>query len=185
MGLYSFIIYFYKTRRQQTSHFKIMTTQKSNQPLPWYKRHFRILIWLGITSPFWLLMLVICGIMVFGDLPEVEDLLNPETNQASLVYSMDGRELAKYYNENRVSVSFKQLDSNLVNALIATEDVRFFSHSGIDFQALFRSVYGVITASNKGGGSTITQQLAKMMFLVNHCRGQHLYSENLKNGSLR
>jgi len=141
-----------------------MTTQKSNQPLPWYKRHFRILIWLGITSPFWLLMLVICGIMVFGDLPEVEDLLNPETNQASLVYSMDGRELAKYYNENRVSVSFKQLDSNLVNALIATEDVRFFSHSGIDFQALFRSVYGVITASNKGGGSTITQQLAKMMF---------------------
>lgn len=141
-----------------------MTTQKSNQPLPWYKRHFRILIWLGITSPFWLLMLVICGIMVFGDLPEVEDLLNPETNQASLVYSMEGRELAKYYNENRVSVSFKQLDSNLVNALIATEDVRFFSHSGIDFQALFRSVFGVITASNKGGGSTITQQLAKMMF---------------------
>lgn len=160
-----------------------MKEQKSNQTVPWYIRHFRILIWLGITSPFWLLMVIISGIMVFGDLPEVEDLLNPETNQASMVYSMDGRELAKYYNENRVSVSFKQLDSNLVNALIATEDVRFFSHSGIDFQALFRSVYGVITASNKGGGSTITQQLAKMMFPENHYRDLHLFFENLKNGS--
>lgn len=131
---------------------------------PWYKRNATALIWIGITGPFWILMLFLGCILMFSDLPEVEDLLNPETNQASLVYSMDGNELAKYYNENRVSVSFAQLDTNLVNALIATEDVRFFNHSGIDFQALFRSVFGVITGSQKGGGSTITQQLAKMMF---------------------
>ena len=111
-----------------------------------------------------MLALILSSILCFGELPDVEDLLNPETHQASQVFSTDLQVIGKYYNENRVSVPFSRLDTNLVNALIATEDARFFRHSGIDLQALFRSVFGVLTGSNKGGGSTITQQLAKMMF---------------------
>ena len=131
---------------------------------PWIKRHAVVLIWVGITSPYWFVLLTIVSLLTFGDLPEVEDLLNPETNQASLIFSNDLQVIGKYYNENRISVSYSNLDSNLVNALIATEDARFFEHSGIDVKALLRSVYGVVFGLNKGGGSTITQQLAKMMF---------------------
>ncbi len=80
------------------------------------------------------------------------------------MYSGDMKIIGKYYSENRVNVSFSQLDNDLVNALIATEDARFYEHSGVDVKALFRSVAGVFLPGNKGGGSTITQQLAKMMF---------------------
>ncbi len=138
--------------------------QTPHQSDSWIKRHATLLIWLGITCPFWMLALILSSILCFGELPDVEDLLNPETHQASQVFSTDLQVIGKYYNENRVSVPFSRLDTNLVNALIATEDARFFRHSGIDLQALFRSVFGVLTGSNKGGGSTITQQLAKMMF---------------------
>jgi penicillin-binding protein 1A len=72
--------------------------------------------------------------------------------------------LGKYYSENRVNVNFNQLDKDLVNALVATEDARFYEHSGVDIKALARSIAGAFTGGNKGGGSTITQQLAKMMF---------------------
>ena len=69
--------------------------------------------------------------------------------------------IGKYYSENRVNVDFNQLDKDVVNALIATEDARFYDHSGVDIKAIGRSIF---TGGGKGGGSTITQQLAKMMF---------------------
>ena len=100
---------------------------------------------------------------VFGSLPAVDELLNPESNQASIVYSGDMKILGKYYSENRVNVSFDKLDKDIINALIATEDARFYNHSGVDVIALGRSVSGIFIGG-KGGGSTITQQLAKMMF---------------------
>ncbi len=100
---------------------------------------------------------------VFGSLPAVDELLNPESNQASIVYSGDMKILGKYYSENRVNVSFDKLDKDIINALIATEDARFYNHSGVDVIALGRSVSGIFVGG-KGGGSTITQQLAKMMF---------------------
>ena len=100
----------------------------------------------------------------FGSLPDVEELVNPKNNLATIVYSGDMKILGKYYSENRVNVNFNQLDKDLVNALVATEDARFYEHSGVDIKALARSIAGAFTGGNKGGGSTITQQLAKMMF---------------------
>lgn len=101
---------------------------------------------------------------MLGDLPSVEELQNPKSNLATVIYSSDAKVLGKYYNENRVNVTFKDLDKDLTNALIATEDARFYEHSGVDIKALARAVSGVVTGGSKGGGSTITQQLAKMMF---------------------
>lgn len=101
---------------------------------------------------------------VLGDLPSVEELQNPKSNLATVIYSSDGKILGKYYNENRINVTFKELDKDLTDALVATEDARFYEHNGVDIKALFRSASGVFTGGSKGGGSTITQQLAKMMF---------------------
>lgn len=102
---------------------------------------------------------------LFFDLPSVEELQNPKSNLATVIYSCDGKTLGKYYAENRVNVKYYELDNDLINALISTEDARFIKHSGIDLKALGRSVSGILTGNmNKGGGSTLTQQLAKMMF---------------------
>ena len=99
-----------------------------------------------------------------GFMPSFEELENPKTNLATEIISEDGYVLGKYYVENRSNVPYNQLSENLVNALIATEDVRFHSHSGVDVRALVRAVTGSLTRSKKGGGSTITQQLAKNLF---------------------
>lgn len=101
----------------------------------------------------------------WGPLPDFEELENPETNLATEVLSVDKKVLGKYFYENRTHVEYEDLSPLLINALIATEDERFFEHSGIDFIALLRVLRGVLTGnSNLGGGSTITQQLAKMFF---------------------
>ena len=99
-----------------------------------------------------------------GFMPSFEDLENPKTNLATEVISEDGYVLGKFYIENRSNVSYDQISENMVNALIATEDSRFYRHSGIDAKALVRVAVGVATGKRKGGGSTITQQLAKNLF---------------------
>ncbi len=99
-----------------------------------------------------------------GFMPSFEDLENPKTNLATEVISEDGYVLGKFYIENRSNVSYDQLSEDLVHALIATEDSRFYRHSGIDAKALVRVAAGLITGHRKGGGSTITQQLAKNLF---------------------
>ena len=117
-------------------------------------------------SPVFIIILFIflVGFGVFGSLPKVDELLNPKNNLATIVYSGDMKILGKYYSENRVNVAFEKIDKDVVNALIATEDVRYYEHNGVDFKALLRSFFGVFTGGNRGGGSTISQQLAKMMF---------------------
>ncbi len=122
-------------------------------------------LWILFLSPVVLIFLMISLVAggVFGELPKVDELLNPKNNLATIVYSGDMKILGKYYSENRMNVDFYQLDKDLVNALIATEDARFFSHSGVDVKAIGRSVSGIFVGG-KGGGSTISQQLAKMMF---------------------
>ncbi len=105
---------------------------------------------------------------LFGPMPTFEELENPKNNLATEVISADGVLLGTYYFENRSNVNFRELSPDLVNALLATEDIRFEKHSGIDGMALFRVAFGVvsgvITGDHKGGGSTITQQLAKNLF---------------------
>jgi penicillin-binding protein 1A len=97
---------------------------------------------------------------MFGKMPSLKDLENPEADLASEIYSADGKLMGKYYTENRSEVRFRDISPNIINALIATEDERFNNHSGIDAEAVGRAVF---TLGTQGGGSTITQQVAKMM----------------------
>lgn len=101
----------------------------------------------------------------FTGLPSFEELENPKSRDASEIYSSDGKVLGRYFIENRIRVNYEDLSPNLVNALIATEDLRFRKHSGIDVEALARVfVKTVVFRQDAGGGSTITQQLAKLLF---------------------
>ena len=100
----------------------------------------------------------------FGAMPTFEELENPQTNLATQIISCDGKILGSYYVENRSNVSYSDLSPYLPQALISIEDERFEQHSGIDTKSLFRVAYGVMSGNKKGGGSTITQQLAKNLF---------------------
>ena len=103
-----------------------------------------------------------------GYMPPIEDLQNPINRFATQVYSADGKLMGtwNYNKENRICVDYSQLSPHLVKALVATEDVRFYEHSGIDFKALGRAIIkrGILGQKNAGGGSTITQQLAKQLY---------------------
>lgn len=132
----------------------------------------------GIIISFWVLFAVAVGAVVLlfsaiangsiGYMPPVEQLENPIDKYASQVISSDGKTLATYAHsqDNRIFVNYNDLSPDLVKALIATEDVRFAEHSGIDAQGLFRAVVkrGILMQKSGGGGSTITQQLAKQLF---------------------
>ncbi|MDG2280470.1 MAG: transglycosylase domain-containing protein, partial [Flavicella sp.] len=106
-------------------------------------------------------LFLLASMEVFGELPTFEELENPENNFATEIISIDGKTLGKYYNENRTPVKFKDLPKNLVDALVSTEDERFYEHSGIDFKGTLRAV---VKLGKGGGASTITQQLAKLLF---------------------
>lgn len=132
----------------------------------------------GIIISFWVLFAIAVGVVVLlflaiakgsiGYMPPVEQLENPIDKYASQVVSSDGKTLATYAHsqDNRIFVNYNDLSPDLVKALIATEDVRFAEHSGIDAQGLFRAVVkrGILMQKSGGGGSTITQQLAKQLF---------------------
>ena len=121
-----------------------------------------IWFWGTILSSFSILVLLffIASVGGFGALPTFEQLENPQTNIATEVISTDGKTIGKYATENRTPIHFKDLPQNIVHALVATEDVRFYKHSGIDFKGTARA----ILKPGSGGASTITQQLAKMLF---------------------
>ena len=132
-----------------------------------YKKYIRIFWYvygLAVVAFFLLFFMIAQGWL--GFMPTFEDLENPESLLASEVVSADNVELGKYfYKENRSFVKYEEFSPDLLHALVATEDVRFFDHSGIDMRGLGRVVKGILTAdSNSGGGSTISQQLAKMLF---------------------
>lgn len=106
-------------------------------------------------------------LFLFGDLPSIEQLENPKIPTASELYTEDGVLLGRYYLENRSPVKYEEISPHLINALIATEDIRFYEHSGVDFKAIvsvgINTVLG-LGKSSRGGGSTISQQLAKNLF---------------------
>jgi penicillin-binding protein 1A len=103
---------------------------------------------------------------VFGHLQTREELLNYKNAAASVVLSEEGEIIGKIFSENRTNISYKQIPAHLINALVATEDARFFDHVGIDSRSLLRVLFKTVLFRNRnsGGGSTITQQLAKNMF---------------------
>lgn len=128
---------------------------------------------LGLTV-FVILLLIYNG--VIGYMPPIEELEDPHDSFASILYASDGKtELGRFYkvNANRENVEYEELSPNLVNALIATEDMRFDNHSGIDFMALGRTGVKTVLMGDKssGGGSTLTQQLAKLLYSDMNSRG--------------
>ena len=147
------------------------------------QRHVVIAMWsltaLGVFVA--VLLFTLAKFEVFGPMPSFEELENPKTNLATQLYSADGEVLGTYFIENRTHLSYDELfpenDSLVLNvnghalppivaALVATEDIRFFDHSGIDFKATARAGFKTILMRQKeqGGGSTITQQLAKNLY---------------------
>jgi len=135
--------------------------KKKNKGFLKFIKWFWILFGVGILS--FVLLFAFASWGVFGPMPEYEYLENPQTNLATEIISSDGKTLGKFYlDDNRTPVPFDSLPSNLVNALIATEDARFYGHSGIDAFGVMRAVAYLGT---KGGASTITQQLARQLFV--------------------
>ena len=128
------------------------------------KKSIRIfwMIFLGGLGAFALLILLIM-LGVFGRLPSLKELENPTILQASEVIATDGTLMGRFYSEkgNRSVVNYKDISPNVVNALVATEDFRFYDHSGIDF---YRTFSAIAHLGTRGGGSTITQQLALNLF---------------------
>ena len=143
----------------------------------------KFILWFFILTPFiGLFSLVqLTSMGVFGDLPTFKQLENPKNNLATEIISEDGIVLGKYFFENRSRVRYDELPKNLINALIATEDVRFREHSGIDGRSLLRAIFGAVFGkSNSGGASTITQQLAKMLFTEQPSSGLERVMQKLK-----
>ena len=139
------------------------------------KKLFLRIFWALVITP------VVCIVLIFfliangqfGDLPTFKKLENPENNLASEIYTEDNQLLGKYYIENRSFVYYEDLSPDIVHALIATEDIRFEKHSGIDVRGLFRVVLKTILGGqNTGGGSTLTQQLAKNLFNTRDLQGR-------------
>jgi len=139
------------------------TTKKTNKISNFskYVRWFWLLFFAGILAIVLVFKLAAWG--VFGEMPDHTQLENPRTNLASEIISSDGKTLGKFYfKDNRTPVDYKELPQHLVDALIATEDVRFHDHSGIDARGTLRAFAFL---GKKGGASTISQQLARQLFV--------------------
>lgn len=155
-----------------------MTNNKKKPSEKKPRKHItnKIIRWMWITFfsaiilGFIILVLIYNGAFngFFGHMPPIEDLKNPKDRYASVVYAADGPELGRYFRNtgNRVYVDLDDVSQHVIDALIATEDVRFHEHSGIDMRAMFRVIVKtlLLQQKNAGGGSTITQQLAKQLY---------------------
>ncbi|MBQ3207147.1 MAG: transglycosylase domain-containing protein [Bacteroidales bacterium] len=122
--------------------------------------------WILFTAPVLMVAGLIGLVWAFADIPSFEELENPDSKLATQVIAEDGEILTTFHIENRSFVTYDELSENLVNAAVATEDVRFYNHSGIDFKSLGRVMFKTLLGgdSSQGGGSTITQQLAKTLY---------------------
>ena len=145
------------TKKKKTTKKK----KKGGNPFKAALRFFWTVFALGVLSVIMIFSSAALGLL--GQMPEIQQLENPKTNLATQILSSDGVVLGKFYfNDNRTPIAFDALPKNLVNALIATEDERFFSHSGIDFKGTLRALAYL---GKKGGASTISQQLARQLFV--------------------
>jgi len=145
-------------------------------------RFFKFIKWFWIFFGSGLLAAILVFLLAswgaFGEMPEYEYLENPETNLATEFISADGETLGKLYlDDNRTPIDFKDLPDHLVNALVATEDVRYYEHAGIDARGTVRAFAYL---GSKGGASTISQQLAKQLFTGIAARGWRRYTQKIK-----
>ncbi|MBL0742152.1 transglycosylase domain-containing protein [Chryseolinea sp. Jin1] len=155
--------------------------QKFNKILltrnPWFKKATKgiwiLFLCVVLGFPLYVLSVSVNLFGLFGDMPSLKAIENPKNDLSSELISADGISLGRYFRFNRSQVTYDQLSPDLVNTLLLSEDHRFYDHSGLDFRAYMRVIFGVVTfsSSSKGGGSTITQQLAKNLFST---RGEEL-----------
>ena len=141
-----------------------MTEATKKKTIKWF--------WIVILVPVVALLALLCIVWAFADIPSIEELENPDSKLATQVIAEEGEILTTYHIENRTFVSYEELAPSLVQAAVATEDKRFYKHSGVDFQSLARVLFKTLLSrdSSQGGGSTITQQLAKTLYP----RGEHV-----------
>lgn len=162
----------YESRREQLQAYYDARVDKES---PYYKPIVRVWRVAGKTLLYICIYLFVIETNIFwltGTMPSVDDLQNPKLSQASEIYSADGVLLGKYFAENRTPIrDFKLISPYLVKALVATEDARFYDHTGIDFQAWAGVAVGIIKGGDRGGGSTISQQLAKNLFKTRTKKG--------------
>ncbi len=123
-----------------------------------------ICLCLLLLVPFYVYTVSVDLFGLYGGMPSLRALENPENDLSSELISSDGQVLGRYFRFNRSQVTYDQLSPELVNTLLSSEDHRFYEHSGIDFQGLMRAVVGKLTFNYAGGGSTITMQLAENLF---------------------
>ena len=139
-----------------------MAATKNNRPtkdLAYYKKKFWKIYLYTLGGIF--LFFIFASWGLFGSMPSFEDLENPNSNLATEIIAADGETIGKFYNENRTSIKYGDLPKHLVDALVSTEDERFYEHSGIDGR---RTLGAAIKLGSNGGASTLTQQLAKLLF---------------------
>ena len=135
-----------------------MTEQKKKKITRWF--------WILLLAPVALILLLLGIVWIFAEIPTLEELEHPDTKLATQVIAEEGEILTTYHIENRTFVSYDELPQHLIQATVATEDARFYQHSGIDFRSLFRVLFKTLLSrdSSQGGGSTLTQQLAKTLY---------------------
>jgi penicillin-binding protein 1A len=167
-----------------SSHARPPHSSTTRRPVPVRRGRFQAFIrtmwalfWGGLVG----LLLYVAAVNynflnLFGRMPNLRTLENPKSALASEIYSSDGVLLGKYFRENRTPADYRDLPQNLVDALVATEDVRFEQHSGIDFKSIMRAV---VRLGRAGGGSTLSQQVAKVLF-----RTRPGEASNLNDGTL-
>ena len=141
-------------RRKQ----KLMKDSTKKKIVRWF--------WILVTAPFVILILALVLVGLFAEIPSFEELEHPDNKLATQVIAENGEVLTTFHIENRTYVAYDELSPYLVNAAVATEDARFYEHSGIDMKSLARVLVKTILMrdSSQGGGSTITQQLAKTLY---------------------
>ena len=156
-----------------------------------------IIIWTlfigGIYTLFlWAVLIRVNYLGLFGGMPDLIRMENPKNELASEVYSMDGILLGKYFRENRSPVTYQEISPNVINALITTEDIRFYDHSGIDMKGVF-AIFYYMAKGDQRGSSTLTQQLAKNLFktrglnkksILGYVPGMNLFISKIKEWEL-
>jgi penicillin-binding protein 1A len=138
---------------------------------PWISKAIKY-IWIAFICimlgfPLYIFTVSINLFGMYGEMPSLREVENPENDLSSEIISADGVSLGRYFRYNRSQVHYEELSEDLVNTLIISEDHRFYNHSGLDFPAYIRVIFGLLTLNPQGGGSTITQQLAKNLYTMN------------------
>ena len=135
-----------------------MTDNTKKKIIKWF--------WIALTAPVVLLGLLLCLVWALADIPSIEELENPDSKLATQVIAEEGEILTTYHIENRTFATYEELAPSLIRAAVATEDKRFYEHSGVDLPSLGRVLFRTLLSrdSSQGGGSTITQQLAKTLY---------------------